>query len=271
MKKIILVLFILILAVFPLSICASASDLTDGTYEVPVVLMHKEDEKESFGNKYVAQTALLKVEGDKKTVTILLTTDMKGIEFSYYTNGSLEGSVAKGKSVSNITVAGKTYKQGFEIPVMADGDIGLQFSVPVMPMSPSARLRIDYGKAVLISATETTVTPQVETTIQIPTTEVLTQAPEATNEGETTTEVTTPVVTPPTTVQEETTIYVNKTPANETNEEKNEAISSIFLALFSSVIITYILPILIIVILFVIGVISIKHIVKSKRKDENSN
>ena len=271
MKKIISILFILILTVLSLGICASAADLTDGIYEVPVVLMHKEDEEESFGNKYVAQTALLKVESGKKTVTILLTTNMKGIEFSYYLDGSLSGDTQKGKAVSNVTVAGEVYSQGFEIPVMTDGDIGLQFSVPVMPMSPSARLRIDYGKAVLISATETTVTPQVETTIQIPTTEVLTQAPEATNEDETTTEATTPVVTSPATVQEETTIYVNETPTNETNEEKNETISSIFLVLFSSVIITYIIPIVLIVILFIIVVVIVKRFVKLKKKGDNNN
>lgn len=264
MKKIISVLFALILAALPLSICASAVVLSDGTYEVPVVLMHKEDEKESFGNKYVAQTAMLEVTGDKKTITILLTTDMKGIEFSYYTNGSLEGSVTKGRSVSNITVAGKIYKQGFEIPVMSDGDIGLQFSVPVMPMSPSARLRVDYGEAVLISSTETTVIPEDETATQIPTTELLMQALETTSNAETT-EVTTPTVIQPTTVQEKTTMYINEIHDDEINEEKKETISSIFLALFSSVIIAYIIPILIAVILFIISVIVIKRIAKSKK------
>lgn len=171
MKKvlsIVIALFILM----SVSICASAAEFSDGTYEVPVVLMHKEDEKESFGNKYVAQTALLEIENGKKSITILLTTDMKGIEFSYYTNGSLEGDVAKGKPVSDVEVAGETYKQGFEIPVMADGDIGLQFSVPVMPMSPSARLRIDYSKAVMISEAETTAPDTQATTI--PTTEATT-------------------------------------------------------------------------------------------------
>lgn len=242
MKKvlsIVIALFILM----SVSICASAAEFSDGTYEVPVVLMHKEDEKESFGNKYVAQTALLEVKSGKKTITIPLTTDMKGIEFSYYTNGSLSGNVAKGEPVSNVKVAGETYKQGFEIPVMADGDIGLQFSVPVMPMSPSARLRIDYGNAVLITSDETTT--EVETT-----------------------EATTHAVAQSATVQEETTVYVNEIPDGKSDEEKNEAISSIFLTLFSPVVITYIIPVLLIVIIFIIGVVTIKRFVKSKKQKE---
>ncbi|MBQ8228354.1 MAG: NEAT domain-containing protein [Clostridia bacterium] len=270
MKKvlsIVIALFILM----SVSICASAAEFSNGTYEVPVVLMHKEDEKESFGNKYVAQTALLEVKSGKKTITIPLTTDMKGIEFSYYTNGSLTGNVNKGKSVSNVTVAGKNYKQGFEIPIMADGDIGLQFSVPVMPMSPSARLRIDYGKAVLITSDEiTTDTSQIETTTQIPATELLTQVPETTTEVETT-EATTHAVEQSATVQEETTVYVNEIPDDKSDEEKNEAISSVFFALFSSVVITYIIPVLLIVIIFIVGAVTIKRFVKSKKQKEKNN
>ena len=192
MKKV-LSIVIALFVLMSVSLCASATDLSDGVYEVPVVLMHKEDDKESFGNKYVAQTALLEIENGKKTVTILLTTDMKGIEFSYYTNGSLEGDVAKGEPVSDIKVAGETYKQGFEIPIMADGDIGLQFSVPVMPMSPSARLRIDYSKAVKISEAETTA-----------------------SNAQTTTEATTVLVTESTTVTADTTIATSQPTFEET-------------------------------------------------------
>ena len=228
MKKIASLLIALVLFILPFSLWASAANLSDGTYEVPVVLMHKEDEKESFGNKYVAQTALLKVAGDKKTVTILLTTDMKGIEFSYYTNGSLEGDVSKGTPVSNIEVAGETYKQGFEIPVMADGDIGLQFSVPVMPMSPSARLRIDYDKAVLVSAAEATTAP----TTQAPT-EITTQVSTTVSTTEvTTTEITTTPVTQPATTCTETTVYITETATENTKEDKNEIPSAVFVLMF---------------------------------------
>lgn len=229
MKKIVSALVVLFLLALPFSLCAGAANLSDGTYEVPVVLMHKEDEKESFGNKYVAQTALLKVEGNKKTVTILLTTDMKGIEFSYYNDGSLEGEVSKGTPVSNIEVAGETYKQGFEIPVMADGDIGLQFSIPVMPMSPSARLRIDYDKAILISAAEATTVPTTqavtEITTQVSTTMPTTKVPE-------TTEITTLPITQPTVAYTETTVYITETVLESTEEEKNGIPSAVFVLMF---------------------------------------
>lgn len=163
MKKLAILVLSLILFVMPFSVCSVATDIADGTYEVPVALMHKEDEKESFGNRYIASTALLKVENGKKTITILLTTDMNGIEFSYYINGSLEGDVSEGTPVSDVTVKGETYKQGFEIPVMAEGDIGLKFSIPVMPMSPSARLRIDYDNAVSVHSDKETTTEQTTT------------------------------------------------------------------------------------------------------------
>lgn len=225
MKKIIAVLFVLILAVLPLGICASAADLTDGTYEVPVVLMHKEDEEESFGNKFVAQTALLEVENGKKTITILLTTNMKGIEFSYYTDGSLSGDVAKGVAVSNVTVAGEAYNQGFEIPVMADGDIGLQFSVPVMPMSPSARLRIDYGKALKLSEAEETTTPQATTTA--PATQTTTVPATAI-----TTTVPAPVSVAQTPVTEATTFAIHNTVTEVVDKEGEGIPSFVFFIMF---------------------------------------
>lgn len=233
MKKILSFVIILVFLV-SCSILASAKDLSDGIYEIPVTLMHKEDEKESFGNKYIAQTALLEVKKGKKIITIALTTDMKGIEFSYYTNGSLTGNVNKGQSVSNVTVAGKTYKQGFEIPIVADGDIGLQFSVPVMPMSPSARLRISYDKAVMISKEETTVTQKQTTSVSatksptVPSTENSTAI---TAESDTTV-ITTQLSTEETTTvsgerssltHKETTTYVNETLSEKPDDTKTPA------------------------------------------------
>lgn len=152
MKKTTALILALILLCTVHAFAAEAAALDDGLYEVPVTLMHKEDPKESFGNKYIAHTGLLKIENGKKEITILLTTDMKGIEFSYYTDGSLSGEVKKSKAVSGVKVSGESYSQGFVIPLAKENEIGLKFSVPVMPMSPSAKLKIDYGKAVLISA-----------------------------------------------------------------------------------------------------------------------
>lgn len=271
MKKI-ASLFIAFLMLMSLSLCAFATDLGDGTYEVPVVLMHKEDEKESFGNKYVAQTALLEVENGNKTITILLTTDMKGIEFSYYTDGSLSGDVAKGTTVSNITVAGKTYKQGFEIPVMADGDIGLQFSVPVMPMSPSARLRIDYSKAVKISTTDTTIAPETEAVVT--TTEPVTQVPETTTETHITTETTVaPITSTESTTALQPNVSYEETTYTYTTEsiqesEANKTISSIVMLIFGTGIATVLLPFLILIVLIVIIITVVK---KKKMKRVKNN
>ncbi|MBQ7294740.1 MAG: NEAT domain-containing protein [Clostridia bacterium] len=239
MKKFLSVIITLFM-LMSLPLCAAATDLSDGTYEVPVVLMHKEDDKESFGNKYVAQTALLEIEKGKRTVTILLTTDMKGIEFSYYINGSLEGDVAKGQPVSDVKIAGETYKQGFEIPVMADGDIGLQFSVPVMPMSPSARLRIDYSKAVKISEGETTASDKAPEA-----TTVLVTEPTAAV-ADTTTVTTQPTLAETTvpTVQstyEETTVYVNETAKEEADSKGIPSFVFILLVIGAAVMLTLLL------------------------------
>lgn len=176
MKKIaaIIISFLFILCY---SFFAFAENLETGEYEVSVSLMHKEDEKESFGNKYIEPKALLKVSNDETTVTIFLSTDMKGIEFSYYINGSLKGETKKAVEVENIAMGASVYKQGFEIPVTTNGDLGLQFSVPVMPMSPSARLRIDYSSAVLLSESqnENVANTEIQTTQPQETTVTVTQ------------------------------------------------------------------------------------------------
>lgn len=226
MKRIISVLMMITLIALSLSFSAFGADLTDGTYQVPVTLMHKEDEKESFGARYVASVALLKVEGGKKTITIFLTTDMNGIEFSYYTNGTIDGEVAQATPVSNITVGGNTYEKGFELPIVADGDIGLKFSVPVMPMSPSARLRIDYNNAVLISekesAEETTQPVTDETTTQI--SAESTTEKEETTKTETMTETTVQTETASSVTETLTTTSATVSQISENSNEKNTSI-----------------------------------------------
>lgn len=177
MKKLLSILAVLVL-IYTNSIFSLGANLKDGTYKVPVTLIHKEEEKESFGGKFISSTALLKVENGKTTVTILLTTSMNNITFYYYNDGSLEGDTTEAKPVSDITVKGETYKQGFEIPVLSSGDIGLKFSVPVMPMSPSARLRIDYSKAVAVSKDSTEPTLKTEDTTS--STAALTETTEST-------------------------------------------------------------------------------------------
>lgn len=226
MKKILSVILSLLLMTTLFSLCVHGENLKDGTYEVQVTLMHKEDEKESFGNKYIASTALMKLNGEEKVITIFLTTTMSGISFSYYLDGSLDGDTAEATAVSNITAAGETYKQGFEIPIKSDNDLGLKFSVPVMPMSPSARLRIDYSSAKLIESNEKSELDTEETTS-------LSQK----NDGEsvdTTSQLTTYESTAITQTQESTSAYVSTTPTtsaavpvieNKTTQQQNEKMS----------------------------------------------
>lgn len=243
MKKIVSVIITFVL-LMSLSVCALAVDLDDGLYEVPVTLMHKEDEKESFGNKYVAQVGLLQVRNGEMTITILLTTNMDGIEFSYYTNGALDGETKEGKSVNGVTVAGTKYEQGFEIPVMKSGDIGLKFSVPVMPMSPSARLRIDYDSAKLIEAydTETTVhTTEVQTDENVSTE----HETEVTENKLITNEESTEPVNEETTIEnvteitdtEETTAEISEQTENKNEKDMSPVIYAIILILLVAVVV----------------------------------
>ncbi len=134
----------------------------DGTYSVPVTLYHSEKDKESMGNKYFVQTALITVKNGKKTITVV-TDEVEGLTFSYYTNGTVEGDTAEAKKVSDVEINGKTYAEGFEFPLVTDNQyVGVKFKAPIMPMSPSARLKIDYSAVKALSVEETTATETTE-------------------------------------------------------------------------------------------------------------
>lgn len=95
---------------------------------------------------------------------------MDGLTFSYYTNGTVEGETAEAKKESNIEIDGKTYNEGFSFPLVTDNQyVGVKFKAPIMPMSPSARLKIDYSgiKALSVEESETTVTEESETQPEI--------------------------------------------------------------------------------------------------------
>ncbi|MCR5523646.1 MAG: NEAT domain-containing protein [Clostridia bacterium] len=146
-------------------ICVFAAVPTaDGVYSVPVTLYHSEKDKESMGNKYIVQTALITVKDGKKSITVV-ADGVDGLTFSYYTNGSVEGATADAKKVSDIEINGKSYAEGFEFPLVTDNQyVGVKFKAPIMPMSPSARLKIDYSgiKALSVAEPETTVTNETE-------------------------------------------------------------------------------------------------------------
>ena len=87
----------LITAVLAMSLLFSAFVLAfaavpeeNGTYSVPVTLYHSEKDKESMGNKYILQTALITVENGKRTITVI-ADGVDNLTFSYYTNGTVEG------------------------------------------------------------------------------------------------------------------------------------------------------------------------------------
>ncbi len=147
----------------------AAVPTADGIYSVPVTLYHSEKDKESMGNKYIVQTALITVRDGRKTITVV-ADGVDGLTFSYYTNGTVEGETAEAKKESNIEIDGKTYNEGFSFPLVTDNQyVGVKFKAPIMPMSPSARLKIDYSgiKALSVEESETTVIEESETQPEI--------------------------------------------------------------------------------------------------------
>lgn len=138
----------------------AAETLKDGVYEVPVKLMHAEKDSVSMGDSYILHTALLEVKGKDKYITIVSDSSVLNLEFSYYTDGSVSGSTATAQKVKNVEIGGKTYSAGYRFPVLGNGQLlGVKFKASIMPVSPSARVNIDYSNAVMISSYETTAAP----------------------------------------------------------------------------------------------------------------
>lgn len=126
----------------------AASGLDDGVYEVGVKMYHAQKDRVSMGDRYLVHTALLKVESGSETLTIATAERVSGMHFWYYDDGGVDGDVTEVQSVGEVTIDGETYPTAFEFPVIGDsGDVGVKFSAPVMPVSPSARIRIDYQSA----------------------------------------------------------------------------------------------------------------------------
>ncbi len=131
---------------------AASAPTKDGTYEVAVTMMHAEKDKTSMGNKYLVQTGLLTVKDGSKTLTIATAEDVDGMQFWYYKNGGVDGDTVEVKSSGKTKIAGTTYANAYTFPVKSSGSyVGVKFAAPGMPMSPSARIYIDYGSAKLVS------------------------------------------------------------------------------------------------------------------------
>lgn len=163
MKKFLAVLTIISTLIGLMALSAFAAVPTkNGVYEVPVQLKHAEKDTESMGNSYILHTALLEIKNGIKYITIVSDSTVMNLEFSYYTDGSVSGSTQSAEKVENVKIGGKTYSVGYRFPVKGTGQlVGVKFKASIMPISPSARVYIDYDNSVLISSSEeaSTLTP----------------------------------------------------------------------------------------------------------------
>ena len=202
-RKFIYLIFALVLsvcAIAPSFTAGAKNNLADGVYEVGVKMYHAQKERVSMGDRYLVHTALLKVNGGEKTLTIATAGKVSDMHFWYYNNGGTDGDTTEMPAVGEVTIDSKTYPTAFEFPVIGDGkEVGVKFSAPVMPVSPSARIRIDYSsikehKENVQPAQTTVPTAAVPVTTTAPAT-VPTTAPTTAPTTVPTTAVTTPAQT----------------------------------------------------------------------------
>lgn len=178
-KKISLILSVFVL-IFSL-MCSAASAFAmgpskDGVYEVPIEMWHAEKERTSMGDSYIVHTALLTVDGNEKTLTIAPAETSSDMQFWYYTDGSVKGDTKEVSQSSAVEIDGKKYDVAFEFPIKSDNEfVGVKFAASAMPLSPSARIKIDYDSAKkignVVKETTTKETTTVSTTIKQSTTE----------------------------------------------------------------------------------------------------
>ena len=179
-------------------ICSSFSAFAmgpskDGVYEVPIEMWHAEKERTSMGDSYIVHTALLTVDGDEKTLTIAPAETTSDMQFWYYKNGSVEGDTVEVEQKNNVEIDGTEYETAFEFPIKSDNEfVGVKFAASAMPLSPSARIKIDYDSAKRIGDVKKETTTKKATT--------------------TTTTTTAPTVTEPTTESKEETVKNKKAP-----------------------------------------------------------
>ena len=179
-KKLSLILSVFVL-IFSL-MCSAASAFAmgpskDGVYEVPIEMWHAEKERTSMGDSYIVHTALLTVDGKEKTLTIAPAKTSSDMQFWYYTDGSVKGDTKEVSQSSAVEIDGKKYDVAFEFPIKSDNEfVGVKFAASAMPLSPSARIKIDYDSAkkignVVKETTTKETTTVTTTTIEQSTTE----------------------------------------------------------------------------------------------------
>lgn len=183
-KKLSVILSVLVLTVALL--CTSMSAFAkgpskSGVYEVSVEMWHAEKEKLSMGDSYIVHTALLTVDGDEKTLTIAPTETSSDMQFWYYKDGSVEGDTVEIEQKKDVEIDGKKYDIAFEFPIKSDNEfVGVKFAASAMPLSPSARIKIDYDSAKRIGDVKKETTTKETTTAA--TTVTTTAAPESTTQ-----------------------------------------------------------------------------------------
>lgn len=154
----------------------------DGVYEVSVEMWHAEKERTSMGDSYIVHTALLTVDGDEKTLTIAPAETTSDMQFWYYKDGSVEGDTVEVEQKNNVEIDGTEYETAFEFPIKSDNEfVGVKFAASAMPLSPSARIKIDYDSAKRIGDVKKETTTKKATTT---TTTTTTTAPTVTESKE---------------------------------------------------------------------------------------
>lgn len=154
----------------------------DGVYEVPIEMWHAEKERTSMGDSYIVHTALLTVDGNKKTLTIAPAKTSSDMQFWYYTDGSVKGDTKEVSQSSAVEIDGEKYDVAFEFPIKSDNEfVGVKFAASAMPLSPSARIKIDYDSAKKIRDVKKETTTKKATTT---TTTTTTTAPTVTKPKE---------------------------------------------------------------------------------------
>lgn len=154
----------------------------DGVYEVSVEMWHAEKERTSMGDSYIVHTALLTVDGDEKTLTIAPAETTSDMQFWYYKDGSVEGDTVEVEQKNNVEIDGTEYETAFEFPIKSDNEfVGVKFAASAMPLSPSARIKIDYDSAKRIGDVKKETTTKKATTT---TTTTTTTAPTTTEPKE---------------------------------------------------------------------------------------
>lgn len=219
----------------------------NGVYEVPVEMIRADSDRTSMGNSYIAHTAILKVDGSTKTLTVASEQKVSDMQFWYYKNGGVDGETVEVSQAGQVEIAGTTYATAFEFPVMSDNEyIGVKFASSLMPLSPSARIKIDYANAKLVSGAEETTQPATHKVTQAPTQKV-TQA----------------VVT--------TTAQTTAASASQTTEEATQAVTDVAAEASESTQSGSKLPVIIgVAAVVVIAAIVVTVIVVKKKKDGKS-